>query len=141
MNRADKRKLMTTVLIIVAVFILFILIIGKLKTKGLAMTTAAEAKALIETSNAAILDVRTPEEYRGGHLKNARLIPVDELAGRIGEIADLKDRSTVVYCRGGNRSAAASRFLLQNGFTKVSNLDGGIMAWSAAGLPVEKGSR
>ena len=85
-----------------------------------------------------VLDVRTPEEYKNdGHIKNAILIPLSELPNKVEELKKFKNKKFLVYCRSGNRSVAASRFLSNLGF-KVYNLNGGIIAWKEAGLPVEK---
>lgn len=84
----------------------------------------------------AIIDVRTPGEYAEGHVKGARLIPVNELAGRLAEVP--KDRQVYVYCHSGKRSARAAALLASHGFGKVENVLGGIVAWRAAGHPVVK---
>lgn len=84
----------------------------------------------------AIIDVRTPEEYAEGHVKGARLIPVNELADRLSEVP--KDRQVYVYCHSGKRSARAAALLASHGFGKVENVLGGIVAWQAAGHPVVK---
>jgi rhodanese-related sulfurtransferase len=85
-----------------------------------------------------VLDVRTQKEYDQEHLNNAVLIPVQQLAQRIGEVAKYKDSSVVVYCRAGNRSITASEILINNGFKKVFNINKGIMGWKSDGLPVVK---
>ena len=76
-----------------------------------------------------LLDVRTSQEYNEGNIKGSLLIPVTELEGRLDEIADYKDKTVLVYCRSGNRSLTASKILIDNGFTDVHNLLGGIAAW------------
>lgn len=81
------------------------------------------------------LDVRTPDEWNEGHLSKSTLIPLDELASRVGELP--RDREVVVICRSGNRSKEAMRILLDAGFTQVVGLEGGLKAWSAAGYAVE----
>lgn len=63
---------------------------------------------------ATLLDVRTPGEYASGHLANAVLVPVDEVAARIDEIP--RDRPVVVYCRSGRRSASAAATLRAGGY-------------------------
>ncbi len=73
-----------------------------------------------------LVDVRTPAEFREKHIRGARLIPVDELRKRLGEID--KTRPVVVYCRVGLRGYLASRILAQNGYS-VRNLSGGIRIW------------
>lgn len=74
-----------------------------------------------------LLDVREPHEYAicniGGHL-----IPLNTLPQRVGEL-DPK-REIIVHCRSGVRSAQACEFLMANGFTRVSSLAGGILAWA-----------
>jgi|WetSurMetagenome_2_1015567.scaffolds.fasta_scaffold1125698_1 rhodanese-related sulfurtransferase len=84
-----------------------------------------------------LLDVRQPEEYRGGHIAGARLIPLGELETRLGELP--KDREIACICASGSRSVAAARKLMAAGYT-VSSLTGGMMAWQRANLPVKTGS-
>ena len=85
-----------------------------------------------------IIDVRTPGEFNGGHIKKAKLIPVNEIGNRIGEIANLKDSTILVYCRSGHRSSMAAGILKKHGFTKVNNLSRGISAWESAGYATTK---
>ena len=79
-----------------------------------------------------ILDVRTAVEFATEHLEDAINIPVDELEDRIGEL-DKKDE-LLVYCRTGNRSSRAVDILINNGFTKIFHMNGGIAAWKNAGF-------
>jgi len=87
-----------------------------------------------------VLDVREPEEFTGplGHIKDAVLIPLGDLAERAGELS--KDRPVVAVCRAGGRSAQATVILQQAGFKDVANLTGGMLRWRAEGHPVEGGS-
>jgi rhodanese-related sulfurtransferase len=97
----------------------------------------ARATQLINREDALVIDVRDPGEYGAGHILGARNVPV----ARIGEKADLgkrKDRPLIVYCDGGARASKAAAALRQQGYTQVVNLSGGLGAWQAAGLPVEK---
>ena len=80
-----------------------------------------------------LVDVRTPEEFASGHLPDAINIPLQELSGRLGEIA--ANEPVVLYCRSGNRSGQAAQLLAGAGYTQILDL-GGIIAWEAAGLPV-----
>ncbi|MEW6314286.1 MAG: rhodanese-like domain-containing protein [Pseudomonadota bacterium] len=97
-----------------------------------------EATQLINQKDALLLDVRENHEYAAGHLPNSRHIPLGKLKDRLGEIEKYKQKPVVVYCRSGQRSASACATLRKQGFTQVRNLKGGIMAWEAAGLPVQK---
>src|SRR5207302_6226842 len=101
----------------------------------------SDPSGLEETAPAVqILDVREPEEFTGplGHIQEAVLIPLGELAERAGELA--KDRPVVAVCRAGGRSAQATVILQQAGFKDVANLTGGMLRWRAEGHPVEGGS-
>lgn len=96
---------------------------------------------LVGKQNAAqLLDVRTPQEFAGGHLSNAT--NADVRSGSFATEADKlkKDEPVFVYCLSGGRSASAAKKLTGLGFTEVYNLDGGIMAWKNAGLPIETGT-
>ncbi|MFH2127464.1 MAG: rhodanese-like domain-containing protein [Pseudomonadota bacterium] len=74
-----------------------------------------------------LLDVRQPGEYEERHLAGAKLIPLPELPGRLGELDPQK--SVVAYCAVGGRSRAAAQLLQGQGFKEVYNLEGGIKAW------------
>jgi NADPH-dependent 2,4-dienoyl-CoA reductase/sulfur reductase-like enzyme/rhodanese-related sulfurtransferase len=76
-----------------------------------------------------LLDVRTPEEYKAGHIAGAINIPVDELRCRLNELP--KNKAIYIYCQIGLRGYLASRILLQSGFEKVVNLSGGYRLWDA----------
>jgi rhodanese-related sulfurtransferase len=92
-----------------------------------------EAKRLIqEEPGLVILDVRTKEEYESAHLPKAILIPISELNARVGELSQYKRKNILVYCQTGIRSAKASQILVEQGFTSVYNLTGGIAAWTEA---------
>ncbi len=70
---------------------------------------------------AALLDVRTPAEFAGGHVDGAKNIPVQELEKRVKEAGDPK-AGAVVYCAAGMRAASAEQILRKHGFTDVLNL-------------------
>ena len=82
---------------------------------------------------ALLLDVREPDEWEAGHAPAAVHVPLAALAARAGELD--RDRPVVAVCRSGARSERAAAFLRQQGHDAV-NLDGGMQAWSASGLPV-----
>jgi rhodanese-related sulfurtransferase len=104
-------------------------------TYGYEDVTVDEAQQLIgENSNLIILDVRTQSEFDSGHIVNAILIPVGELADRLGELDETK--TILVYCQKGVRSAQASEVLIDGGFCQVFNLEGGIIAWEEVGAEI-----
>ena len=83
-----------------------------------------------------VLDVREPDEYAAGHVEGALLMPLARTV-EMALAADLpKDEPLYVFCRTGNRSLQAAQALVAAGYEDVRNVDGGIVAWTAAGLPV-----
>jgi rhodanese-related sulfurtransferase len=97
-----------------------------------------DAVRLMNQGEPLILDVREDSEVRQGKIEGAKHIPLGVLAKRIDEVAGNKDKPVIVYCRSGNRSAAACGILKRSGFENVHNLKGGVMAWSQANLPLKK---
>jgi rhodanese-related sulfurtransferase len=94
------------------------------------------ARQLATDAPPVVLDVRTEAEHRSGHVPGAVHIPLQELEGRVAELAP--ERPIVVYCESGGRATRAARLLTQRGFKNVQELDGSMSAWRAAGLPVAK---
>ncbi len=123
---------------IIGVFILFNTVSNSFGNKGIAMIDASDAQSMMKDSNLTIIDVRMPQEYKQGHLKKAKLIPVSEIGNRLGEIEALKDSPVLVYCKSGHRSSMAARILKKSGFSNISNLQGGITSWQGAGGAVTK---
>ncbi len=87
-----------------------------------------------------VLDVREPEEFTGelGHVEGSLLVPLDALEKRLPKLAGYVDRDVVVVCRAGARSATAGAILCRAGFRRVLNLNGGMLAWRAAGLTSQR---
>ena len=83
-----------------------------------------------------LLDVRDYFEFAGGHLHGAKWLPLAELPQRASELPG--DSEIITVCRSGRRSAEAATILAKLGFPKVMQLDGGVAAWEAAGLPLER---
>ena len=84
-----------------------------------------------------ILDVRTEEEYRSHRLPNAVLLPVQELEQRLPELDSAAN--WLVHCEHGRRSLFACEILAKAGFTKLTNLRGGLAHWHGCGLPLDTG--
>jgi rhodanese-related sulfurtransferase len=82
-----------------------------------------------------LLDVRTDAEVARGKIPQGDSLPLHLLPLRLGGMD--KNSPTVFYCQTGGRSAQAAAFAAANGFADVYNLEGGIMAWLRAGLPIE----
>ena len=83
-----------------------------------------------QTEGSVILDVRTPEEYKTGHLLNSQLLDIQEPQTFLDNIKRFdKSRSYFIYCRSGSRSAMACQILKQQGILNCFNLLGGILDW------------
>ncbi|MBI1175536.1 MAG: rhodanese-like domain-containing protein [Sideroxydans sp.] len=108
------------------------------RLRGVKEADCVAALQMINHKDAVVLDVRENEEFKAGHLLNAKQIPLGKLRERIGELERYREKPVVVVCRSGQRSATACALLGREGFAQVYNLAGGIMAWQKANLPLEK---
>ena len=125
-------KLFWIVLVLLGVYVLY--------SKGYIMANfeSVDPKVAYEMvendNNVTLLDVRTPDEFKhDGHIADAKLIPLGQLANNLNMID--KSKKVLVYCRSGSRSVSAARILGNKGFTVV-NMSGGIMSWKSDKLPV-----
>lgn len=97
--------------------------------------TPQQAKAAVDAGTAVIIDVREPDEVAQASVPGAVHIPIGDLLARLGEVP--RDRTVVFICHSGARSGSVCQHLEANeGFTDIANLEGGIVAWYQAGLPV-----
>ncbi len=98
-----------------------------------------ELSSRIAAGNAPyILDVRTPDEFRAGHIPGAVNVPHDQLAARLGKLAGLaRDDEIVVHCESGRRAELAEATLSAAGYTHWRDLTGHMRGWREAGLPLE----
>ena len=85
-----------------------------------------------------VLDVRTPAEYAAGHVPGARNISHDLLSSRLAELAPLREKQVVLYCRSGRRTLLAADVLHSAGFTRLAHLEGDYLAWEAEHRPIER---
>jgi rhodanese-related sulfurtransferase len=102
--------------------------------------TLSESLAATGAPAIQVLDVREPVEFSDalGHIRGARLLPLSQLAARVGELD--RQRPVVAVCRSGARSAQATVLLQKSGFEDVANLAGGMLRWRAEALPTEGGA-
>jgi rhodanese-related sulfurtransferase len=98
--------------------------------------SVAEFSGKVAEAGVITLDVRTPGEFAEGHIEGAQLI--DFQSGNFeNEISSLDKNATyAVYCRSGNRSGQAVKVMHDAGFHNVYNLNGGVIDWANAGLPL-----
>lgn len=82
-----------------------------------------------------LVDIRTPAEMAQGVIPDALQLPMHLIPVRMSELP--KDRDVVLYCRSGARSYQACAYMMQQGYDRVLNLRGGIIAWARHGFPIE----
>ena len=99
---------------------------------------SAEAATIIAEGKTVIVDVRTAEEFKEGHIKGAKNIDVmsDDFEAQLAKLD--KTQPTLVHCQAGGRSSRALKTFEKLGFTQVIHLDDGFGGWEAAGNPVAK---
>lgn len=90
--------------------------------------STGELKNLIEKDNLTIIDVRESNEYKSGHIPQAKNVPLSKLQQQLTKIP--KNKDVYVICQSGMRSKRAYGILKQNGYTNLKNVRGGMMSWS-----------
>jgi len=93
-----------------------------------------EAAQLLRDSDAQLVDVREPYEHEAGRIGGSLHIELERLPGEAAALE--RERPRLFYCPSGNRAALAAQAFAASGYD-ASNLDGGLEAWVAAGLPIE----
>lgn len=128
----------------IAIGIIVLAIVGLIvapiifNTSTLLPTEVSVAQAAkLRDQGAFILDVREQSEWDHFHIPGATLIPLGELPNRLNEVP--KDKTVVVVCRTGHRSAQGRDILLNAGFTQVTSMTGGVTEWQAQGLETVTG--
>ena len=130
-------------LFVIPSFIIFSFIILSCNGQTSKNIKTIDAKAFAEkinaTPNAQILDVRTPEEFSAAHIDNS--LNINWLGDSFVASAEKLDKSKPVflYCKSGKRSSSAANKLEELGFTKIYELEGGMLKWDAAGLSKPSG--
>jgi rhodanese-related sulfurtransferase len=95
-----------------------------------------QTKQGVEKPDAQFIDVRTADEYKGGHAPKAVNIPLDNLESELAKLD--KNKPTYVICQSGRRSQKGAEVMEKAGFKEIYNVEGGTSAWTAAGFPAEK---
>ncbi|ARJ38235.1 rhodanese [Sporosarcina ureae] len=104
------------------------LVVWRMKpAKGVHSITTEQLKARIKEQNVQFIDVRSPSEYKGRHIKEFKNIPLNVLSNKMGTLK--KDQEVIVICQSGMRSSNAAGQLKKAGFLNVTNVRGGMNAW------------
>ena len=100
--------------------------------------TVTDAKTLLGQPGVVFVDVRTDEEWNGGHLPGAQHLDRGKLEFSVETAIPDKATPIVVYCKSGDRGALSAHTLKNMGYTNVKNMAGGFVAWNKAGYEVAK---
>lgn len=99
--------------------------------------TLQEAKSRYD-AGVTLLDVREPDEWAAGHVKNALHIPRGQVAARVQGVLEDKTSPVVTYCAAGARAQVVAEAMRDMGYENVMPMEGGYSDWQAAGYPVDK---
>lgn len=108
--------------------VMFFIIRRILPAKGINNITTAELKNQLHDKNKQYIDVRTPAEFKSNNIRGFKNIPLHQLPQKLNDLS--KDKEVIVICQSGMRSNKASAILKKHGFTQVTNVRGGMSAWS-----------
>lgn len=103
---------------------------------GIPSLSPYAATQLLNEGDAIFVDVRDEKEFKSGHIKGARNVPVSQFDKHIHEIEKFKETDIIVYCDNGMRTSRITGKLKKQGFTKLSTIAGGLANWQKANLPV-----
>ena len=93
---------------------------------------------LMNREKAVVIDVCEPDEFAQGHVIGAKNLPLGQLEEKLAQVVKSKSAQVVMVCQVGARSARAAATARKLGFENVQSLAGGLKAWQAASMPVEK---
>ncbi|SRR5690606_36126761 len=113
--------------LVIALFLFFI-INRIIPAKGVRQISTSDLKNELKDKNKQFVDVRTPGEFKGNSIRGFKNLPIHQLAQK-AEKELTKDKEVIVICQSGMRSQKASKMLKKLGFTKVTNVKGGMSAW------------
>ncbi|MDP9088611.1 MAG: rhodanese-like domain-containing protein [Pseudomonadota bacterium] len=109
------------------------------RVQAFAAVSAMQAVRLIN-QGALVIDLRSKALFDAGHIVDARNVPAAELASQAEALKKWRDKNVIIYCDSGASGASAARALVNLGFNKVFNLQGGLSAWLKDNMPLTKTS-
>lgn len=125
--------------------VLFVLIVGswfKSMLSPIIAISPTQLTLLVNRENATVVDIRSEDEYRKGHITDAKNLTQTQINNQqLLGLEKQKDAPIIVVCQAGFNANKAAAALTKLGFTKVSVLQGGMGAWTGASLPVVKAKR
>ncbi|EGA69816.1 hypothetical protein VISI1226_10279 [Vibrio sinaloensis DSM 21326] len=129
-------------LVWVGLLVALIMNIVKSATAAYKEITANEVTTLMNRENGVVVDIRTQDEFRKGHITDAvHILPSDIKAGNFGSLENRKSDPIIVVCKTGQTAQESANLLAKAGFEKVNLLKNGLIAWNEANLPLVKGKK
>lgn len=118
------------------IFLLFFIAFACVADEPATITPEALRDELASKEKPLVVDVREPDEFNAGHIAEALLAPLAKVEQELETVA--KDRDIVLVCRSGRRSGIAAQKLAARGYTRLRNMEGGMLAWEKLGYPVKR---
>ncbi|MFT6866269.1 MAG: rhodanese-related sulfurtransferase [Cyclobacteriaceae bacterium] len=139
--KIQNRKIMKSIIQLSGLMLLILSLSCQSQTtnsNSLILNNAQDVMKTLEAENIQIVDVRSEDEYKAGHLPNASLISIHDPNFMVKMEALDKNIPVVVYCAVGGRSTTAAQSIVDIGFSKIYNYKGGMRDWMASGMVVSK---
>ncbi|MEG3755446.1 rhodanese-like domain-containing protein [Psychromonas arctica] len=133
----SNNPMLSAAWVVIAVMLVHSLV--KSKLSKINNVNPQQATLLINKQDAIVVDVRNADEFKKGHIVNAKNITVSQInEGKFAAIENNKQTPIIVVCATGTRSSGAGDKLAKAGFEQVNNLFSGMSGWTAANLPTTK---
>ncbi|WP_070970544.1 rhodanese-like domain-containing protein [Vibrio sonorensis] len=129
-------------LVWIGLFVALIMNVVKSATSAYKEITANQVTQLMNHENGVVVDIRSKDEYRKGHITDAvHILPSEIKAGNFGSLENRKADPIIVVCKTGQTAQESANLLAKAGFEKVHMLKNGLVAWSEANMPLVRGKK
>ncbi|MBD1564627.1 rhodanese-like domain-containing protein [Vibrio sp. SA48] len=126
----------------VGILVALIMSIVKSTTAAYKEITAAQTTYLMNHDNGVVVDIRSKEEFKKGHITDAvHILPSDIKAGNFASLENHKSDPIIVVCKTGQTAQESANLLAKAGFENVNLLKSGLVAWNEANLPLVRGKK
>jgi len=125
-----------------ALFVVLILLVkaelDHQANKGLLVSPASAIRLINNHDDALIIDIRAAADYKKGHIKGAKNVQLSDFASSLDTFSNYKDKPVLIYCNSGTTTKRVIKLLKKAGYQNINDLEGGIMAWKEANMPLSK---
>ncbi|MCL9780415.1 rhodanese-like domain-containing protein [Vibrio sp. S4M6] len=124
------------------IFVTLIVTIFKSSTAAFKTITASQATFLINKENGVVVDIRSKDEFKSGHITDAlHILPSEIKEGQVASLEKRKSDPIIVVCKTGQTARESANLLAKSGFEKVNVLKNGLISWNEANLPLVRGKK